>query len=280
MIKNIMFGSDGSPYGDVAGNYAFDLADRLDARLEAVHVVDSRRLETAVPAHAAGCLAWTPPGISEQLRQMLEARGRSILEGIAAEGEKRGIPVVTTLEFGVPPLVFEQIQVRTELVVLGRRGEHASFGGDYSGSTMDRFVRRASRCCLVTPEKFAPVDKILVAVDGSISASRALHEAAELANALRAPLVILSVADREPDMPDARVAAENAHSLVRAHDCAAVAVTASGAPALRILETAAATGCNLLAMGMHGHGRIYDRLIGSVAAHVLAHADTPVLLVR
>ena len=103
MIKNILFGSDGSPYGEVAGQYAFDLADRLDARLEAVHVVDSRRMEAAMPTHAAACLAWTPPGISEQLRQMLEERGRAILAGIAAEGEKRGIPVVTTLEFGVPP---------------------------------------------------------------------------------------------------------------------------------------------------------------------------------
>lgn len=280
MIKNIMFGSDGSPYGGVAGEYAFDLADRLDARLEAVHIVDSRRLEPVPAPHVAGGLAWTPPGIAEQLRKMLAERGQAILADIEEEGKRRGIPVTTTLEFGVPPLVFEQIQVRTELVVLGRRGEHAAAGGDFAGSTMERFVRRASRCCLVTPEKFAPVHKILVAMDGSACASRALHEAAELANALRAPLVILSVADRESGLPDAAVTAENAHSLVRAHDCAAAAITACGAPALRIFETAASTGCDLLVLGMHGHGWIYDRLIGSVAAHVVARADAPVLLVR
>ena len=280
MIKNIMFGSDGSLYGAVAGEYAFDLADRLDARLEAVHVVDSRRLEPTPMPHATGCLAWIPPGISDQLRTVLTENGKAILDGIAAEGERRGLPVKTTLEFGVPPLVFEQIQARTELVVLGRRGEHATAGGDYSGSTMDRFIRRASRCSLVTPDKFTPVEKILVAVDGSVCASRALHEAAELANALAAPLLILSVADREAELPDAATTAENAHSLVRAHDCAAAAMTAVGAPALRILETAASAGCNLLVLGMHGHGWIYDRLIGSVAAHVVAHADLPVLLVR
>ena len=87
MIKNIMFGSDGSPYGAVAGEYAFDLADRLDARLEAVHVVDSRRLEPAPMPHAAGCLAWMPPGVSEQLRTVLTERGKEILGGIAEEGE-------------------------------------------------------------------------------------------------------------------------------------------------------------------------------------------------
>lgn len=280
MIKNIMFGSDGSPYGTVAGEYAFDLADRLDARLEAVHVVDSRCLELTPMPQPAGCIAWMPPGITDQLRTVLVERGKEILRAIAEEGERRHIPLETALEFGVPSQVFEQIQTRTELVVLGRRGEHAASGGDYSGSTMDRFVRRASRCCLVTPGKFAPVRKILVAVDGSVCASRALHEAAELANALRTPLLILSVADRGSGLPDAAMTAENAHSLVRAHDCAAAAMTASGAPALRILETAAAAECNLIVLGMHGHGWIYDRLIGSVAAHVVAHADAPVLLVR
>lgn len=280
MIKNIMFGSDGSPYGAVAGEYAFDLADRLDARLEAIHVVDFRRLEPTPIPHATGCLAWMPPGITDQLRSVLTERGKAILHEIEEEGERRGIPVVTTLEFGVPPLVFEQIQARTELVVLGRRGEHAANGGDYSGSTMDRFIRRASRCCMVTPGKFAPVRKLLVAVDGSVCASRALHEAAELANALQAPLVILSVADREAGLPDAAATAEAAHSLVRAHDCAAAAMTATGAPALRILETATTAGCDLIVLGMHGHGWIYDRLIGSVAAHVVAHAELPVLLVR
>lgn len=280
MIKNILFGSDGSPYGAVAGEYAFDLADRLDARLEAVHVVDSRRLEPMPMPHAAGCLTWMPPGIGDHLCTVLAERGKAILADIAAEGERRGIPVQTSLEFGVPPLVFEQIQARTELVVLGRRGEHAASGGDYSGSTMDRFIRRASRCCLVTPGKFAPVGKILVAVDGSVCASRALQDAAELANALRAPLVILTVSERESDLPDAATTAENAHSLVRAHDCAAAAMTAVGAPALRILETAASAGCDLVVLGMHGHGWIYDRLIGSVAAHVVSHAEIPVLLVR
>ena len=63
---------------------------------------------------------------------------------------------------------------------------------DLTGSTMDRFIRHASRPCLVTPGAFRPVRKILAGVDGSPSAARALHEAVELANALGAPLVILA----------------------------------------------------------------------------------------
>lgn len=279
MIKNILFGVDGSPFGEVAREYALDLARRLDARLEAVHVVDSRMLEFPLLAPQTGCLAWTP-GAVNGLQQALRDRGEALLRETAARGEQAGIPIVPTLEFGHPAQVFCEIQTRTELVVLGRQGEHSKTAPDLTGSTMERFIRRASRPCLVTPAEFRPVGKILAGVDGSPSAARALQEAVELANALRIPLVILAVAEREGDLSLAQRNALDAHSMARAHDCAAAAITAVGAPATRILEMAEDTACNLVVLGSHGHGWIYDRLIGSAAAHVVSRGRVPVLLVR
>ena len=279
MIKNILFGVDGSPCGETARAYAFDLARRLDARLEAVHVVDSRMLEFPLVGPQPGVIGWNP-GAVNGLQEALRARGEALLREVSARGEQAGVPVVATLEFGHPAQIFCEIQTRTELVVLGRQGEHSKDAPDITGSTMERFIRRASRPCLVTPAEFRPVAKILAGVDGSASAARALHEAVELANALHLPLVILAVAEREGDLPLAQKNALEAHSLARAHDCAAAAVTAVGAPATRILEKAEETGCNLVVLGSHGHGWIYDRLIGSAAAHVVSRGLLPVMLVR
>ena len=279
MIKNILFGVDGSSFGEVARDYAIDLALRLDARLEAVHVVDSRMLELPLVAPQAGCVTWNPSAFNG-LQEALRSRGETLLKETAAHGEKAGIPIVTALEFGHPAQVFCEIQARTELVVLGRQGEHSKNAPDLTGSTMERFIRRASRPCLITPSAFQPIQKILACVDGSPSASRALHEAAELANALRLPLIILSVAEREGDLSLAQKNVTEAHSLARAHNCAAAAITAMGAPATQILEKAEEIGCNLIILGSHGHGWIYDRLIGSAAAHVVSRGKTPVLLFR
>ena len=71
-----------------------------------------------------------------------------------------------------------------------------------------------------------------------------------------------------------------AHSIARAHDCAAAAAIAIGAPATQVMAQATETGCDLVVLGSHGHGWIYDRLIGSVAAHVVTSGQMPVLLVR
>ena len=279
MIKNILFGVDGSPGSEVARDVAIDLARRLDARLEAVHIVDSRMLEFPLVAPQAGVIGWNP-GAVNGLQQALRTRGETLLRETAAVAEKAGVPLVTTLEFGHPAQVLTDIQCRTELVVLGRQGEHSKTAPDITGSTMERFIRRAERPCLVTPAVFRPIGKILVGVDGSPSAGRALREAIDLANALKIPLVILSVSETESDLPRAQQINLEAHCIARAHDCAAAAVTAVGPPATVVMEKSAETGCDLIVLGSHGHGWIYDRLIGSVAAHVVTGGQIPVLLVR
>ena len=279
MIKNILIGVDGSPGSDAARDLAIDLAARLDARLEAVHVVDSRMLEFPLVAPQAGVIGWNP-GAVNGLQQALRARGETLLSETAAVAEKAGVPLIATLEFGHPAQVLTDIQCRTELVVLGRQGEHSKTAPDITGSTMERFIRRAERPCLVTPAVFRPIGKILVGVDGSPSAGRALREAIDLANALKIPLVILSVSETESDLPRAQQINIEAHCIARAHDCAAAAVTAVGNPATAVMEKSAETGCDLIVLGSHGHGWIYDRLIGSVAAHVVSGGQIPVLLVR
>ncbi len=279
MIKNILFGVDGSPGSEVAREASIDLALRLDARLEAIHVVDSRMLEMPLMAPQTGCITWNP-GAVNGLQEALRTRGEELLRETAARGEEAGIPIVTTLEFGHPAQVFVDVQSRTELVVLGRQGEHSKTAPDLTGSTMERFIRRANRPCLVTASEFRPVSKILVGADGSPSSARALREAIELANAIHVPLVILTVAEREGDLALAEKANLDAHTLARAHDCAAAAITAVGAPATQILETAKKMECDLIALGSHGHGWIYDRLIGSAAAHVVSSGETSVLLVH
>jgi nucleotide-binding universal stress UspA family protein len=279
MIKNILFGVDGSAYGNVARDYAINLALRLDAQLEAVHVVDSRMLDFPLIAPQTGMITWNP-GAVNGLQEALRSRGETLLADTAERGKTAGISMVTTLEFGHPAQVLDEIQTRTELVVMGRQGEHAKTAPDITGSTMERFIRRASRPCLVTPAEFQPINKVLVGADGSPAAGRALHVAVELCNALHAPLVILAVAEREADLPQAQKYAVEAHSLARAHDCAAASLTAVGAPAIRLLEQALEMNCNLIVLGSHGHGWIYDRLIGSAAAHLASRAPMPVMLVR
>ncbi|MBI1809501.1 MAG: universal stress protein [Gemmatimonadetes bacterium] len=60
----------------------------------------------------------------------------------------------------------------------------------------------------------------------------------------------------------------------------AEAVLASGEPAKEICAAADREGCDLIAMGTHGHRLVKDILYGSVANEVRHNSMVPVLMVR
>lgn len=281
MIKNVMVALDGSDCAEYARRYAVDLSLRLHAQLEAVLVVDTGLLEYPL-------FALPPPGFNNpslagalrDLRAFLGRQGQSVLDEAARRSESEGLPIATSLHYGRPAATLADLHTRSELVVLGRHGENASDASEPSGSVMDRFIRRARRPVLVVPRPTPLPESILVAVDGSESAFRALHVAVELANALSARLVIASIAETDQDAETASARVLEAHTMARAHDCAAATWTAVGAPAPLLMEAATRTASNLLVLGAHGHGWFYDRILGSVAAQLAALSEFPLLLVR
>jgi nucleotide-binding universal stress UspA family protein len=136
--------------------------------------------------------------------------------------------------------------------------------------------------------------RILVAVDGSPDAAAALRHAEQLARDQHAKLVVLTVvpattpqnvipAGALPPPIDneqvfARILREAADAL--AADVGVETRLTRGRPARRIVEVAEETGCDLIVMGFHGHGRLHHALVGSVSDSVMRAGRLPVLLMR
>jgi nucleotide-binding universal stress UspA family protein len=144
-------------------------------------------------------------------------------------------------------------------------------------------------------------NKILIAIDGSATADKALREAVALASQQRAQLTILYVLSVISAMAQMQMANESLyeshlegmrHGGRRLLDRAVSIAAAAGLEAkttLREAEVAnvadaitseARNGFDLLVLGTHGR-RGFDRLLlGSCAEQVLRTATIPVLLIR
>ncbi len=280
MIKSILACTDGSTHGQAGCEYAITLAARLKARLTGLHVLDARMLDGPLMADISGWLGAQPFASQlSQFRDLMEAKGNAIVEAFNDLCAKHNWHSETLVKTGLPARVILEEAARSELIVMGQRGEHAEWVGDLTGSTVERVVRNSLKPCLVTPDTFTPITKILVGYDGSGHASRALHEAIELAGALAAPLVILSVAEQH-DLAHAHDLAEDAMKLARAHECAAAHMVVEGLPEIAILSKAEELACSLIVVGAYGRGRIREMFLGSTTNHLLSHARQPLLLVR
>lgn len=141
--------------------------------------------------------------------------------------------------------------------------------------------------------------KILIPVDGSVSSFDALDTGIDLANNLKADIVIMTVVQTtsvqgwsvDPDIKTgsdtvneekkmaahildmAKIKAEKATGKVEAYN-------KFGYPCDTIVETAKSTGCDCIVIGSRGLSGIKHMLLGSVSEKVAQMSDIPVLIVK
>ena len=137
----------------------------------------------------------------------------------------------------------------------------------------------------------------LVPVDFSDVTPRVAETARQFATAFQGHIIILNVAEPEPDFvgfdagpPSVRVAVARDFKVEHKHlddlkvklSVAGAAVTAlhfQGPIVEKILDQATEQKADLIVMGSHGHGAIYDLLVGSVTHGVIKEARCPVVVV-
>ena len=135
-----------------------------------------------------------------------------------------------------------------------------------------------------------PAKKLLVPMDGSGSALRALKWAAKVPNTV---VLVLNV---QPAMSSSRFVSKamigehqrrsadealaRARALTERLKIDARTYTAIGEPAATIVAFAKKHGCAGIVMGSRGQGQLAGLMLGSVAAKVIALATCPVTIVK
>ena len=141
------------------------------------------------------------------------------------------------------------------------------------------------------------VQHMLVPIDFSATADRALEYAIALAQQLHARLTLLHVLDLTPVTMDEMTVGVVATYLEEQEIEAQHLLQASlervqraglqgdillvqGTPTQTIVDTAGEQGVDLILMGTHGRTGLAHVFLGSVAEHVVRQAPCPVLVVR
>ena len=139
--------------------------------------------------------------------------------------------------------------------------------------------------------------KILVPIDGSKQAYRAVKEAVYLAQLSGAELDILIVVDLNKEMAAFEQVSlsgyvpaelkEGAYKLLAElmheeipREVKARTFVEIGSPSEVIVEVCEREGCDLIVMGRRGFGTFRGLVMGSVSQYVLHHAHCPVLLAQ
>lgn len=275
MIKKILVPQDGSEYSKSTLAYALWLSKRLEASLIGIHVVDIISLEGPFLHDLSGSIGFEPYlNFSTKMREALEAKGASILSQFEDACRTEGAGCETYLTSGiVPNEICEKAKI-ADLVIMGKRGVNAKFEYELHGSTTENVLRKSPKPVLITPEQFKELKNPLLAYDGSHSASKAMHSAAELAKALCLPLTVITVSGGEETL------LRDAEGYLRPYGLKMKLANIKGDPPIAIEKYYNDNGHDLLFMGTSHHSRLVELVLGSTTEHVMRRVAGPFFLER
>ncbi len=276
MIKSILVPLDGSVNGGVALEYGIWLARRFGSGLIGMNVVDIVSLEGPFLHDISGSLGFEPfLNFSTKMREVLEAKGNTIIAGFIEECGKAGVQYETEIAFGiVPNEICEKAKV-ADLVVMGRRGVNAKFEYGMLGSTTESVIRKSPKPVLIVPDEFKEPKSPLLAYDGSPSASRAMHCAAEWAKTLSLPLTVVA-----SSAADDNSLLRETEAYLKPYGISSKFVHLKGDPPVVIEKYYKDNGHDLLFMGRSHHSRIVEMVLGSTTEHVMRSVAGPFFLER
>lgn len=145
------------------------------------------------------------------------------------------------------------------------------------GSRFRTLIRRCPRPVLAVPEAASPLDRVLLAYDGSPKAQEALFIATYLGGWWNVSLVVLTVS--ETDRSAAKIQTQ-AREYLDSHKVQAMLVRDSGPVGEAILKTAEAHESSLIVMGGYSWNPPLDAVLGSAVDEVLGESERPVLICR
>ena len=283
-MKPVLACTDGSQYALSIYDHAAWVAQRAGSSVRVLHVLE--REDATRGRDLTGSLGFDAGAdLMEELVQLDEAharvarlRGNAVLEDAKKQLSERGVTSVEALQrHGALVDTVEEFEEDAEVVVLGKRGEHADFAKGHLGSNLERVVRTAKIPVMVTSRAFKPIESFLIAFDGGASALKAVHYAAS--NPLLKGLKCHLVSVGKPDSDVAREL-ENAATALKGAGFEVQADLFQGHADDVITREVEERGVDLLVMGAYGHSRIRRLVIGSTTTSLVRDCHIPVLLFR
>jgi nucleotide-binding universal stress UspA family protein len=284
-FRNILVPVDNSRSCFHAKKFASFIASKFKSKVTVVHVTTHECMHPELKAQYR-----LPPEILHRIEEAYLKSGKNILRKAEDLFREDGIGIDSRLITCEDPAESVIQLVKDEgydLVILGNRAGHQS--ERYALGSITEKIARHAECTVFIIKKKTSLEKILVAVDGSKHADKALEYTVEIANKIRVELALLHVEDDAlirvggPQVLDCigtvgECILENAAKNIRGVPFSKF--LKYGNPAETIIKMAHKGDIDLIVVGSRGVSSVKRFLLGSVSDDISMHARSSVLIVR
>ncbi|HKI46295.1 MAG TPA: universal stress protein [Balneolales bacterium] len=179
MIKRILVALDPSPDTIIATEYAIDIAQKNDAAVTGLAVIDAGKIAAEAVGSGIGVMYY-----SDLLKKHLDKETRDISKRLIGEFDERiaatGIEHMFSMKEGVPfDRIIEDMKVH-DLICIGRRPNFFYSNPEPESKTLTKIVRNATIPVFIAGNEYRPIRRVMIAYDGSPAVIRAIHSLTHL----------------------------------------------------------------------------------------------------
>lgn len=275
MLKKILLVLDGSEAGQAARKTAFSLSQQTQAAMTAIGVLDTPWITAAQPEPIGG--ASFKLQRDEAMIEHTHAHMKQLLEDFKEDASAQNIESEVVEAEGFPTTEIERLSHEHDLIVIGKTTDFHFDLDEDSDVTVRHIARDNPRPLYIVPENPVDGEKILVALDGSLQSSRALHMFLLLGLSKNRSIEVLSIHE---DPERAENVANRGVRMCKSHGVQATAhtVTESGDRAETIIKTARDHKAGLIVMGGFSHSILKEVLFGSCTKTLMENSQIPLFL--
>ena len=281
MAEKYIIGVDGSEQSRVALNWGLKRAAQTHASVELLHVADDSFLSESVAFLSE----------AQQASEEMLAVEREYARSTGFNGQISGTALV-----GHPIAEVEEASKRADLVILGAHSG-SKFAGSFFGTRAVKIAAVAHCPVAVVPAQVegTPKPGVVVGVDGSEAAKKAIAFAAEEADSRGVPLIAVyawmppltpgleylwseALVESQRSTAEEAIAIGTAGLASRYPDLVIDRRIVQSPPVAALLQ--AAEEADTIVVGSRGHGGIQRLLLGSVSHGVLQSLPRTTIVTR
>lgn len=283
MYDDVLIPTDGSEGTEEAIAHGLALADRYEATVHALSVVE-RNVLKELDAEVS---------LPESVRESRTEAAHQATADVRAQAADHDVAVTEAIREGPPAReIVSYADEHADLIAMGTHGR-TGLGQYLLGSVTTSVVRTASVPVLTDrltdPPRSTSYTDILIATDGTAGSTGAIEHAIALARRYEATLHALYVVDTKRGRStlvqnaleqNGEQAVSTVTTAAESEGVSSVERVVAGVPHEEIRSATEEFDVDLLVLGTHGRSGVDRLVLGSVAERLIRTAEIPVLTVR
>lgn len=283
MIKRILVALDRDMETPIATRYALNMATTFNASLTGLAVVDLPTINTVVGGGGIGTIHY-----AKQLKNKLIEESRHtagiLLKNFKEVVKTAGVEYTKNMHEGVPHDRIIEDSKYHDILIIGKESHFYYNRPELETKTLANIVKKGLGPTLMVMDAYRPINRIVVAHDGSKASAKAIQWFVQLepfGREIDIDIVYACNKEKEEVAEKGNAVLELAYDYLTAHDYKRVnklLLDGKGGTAKQIINYVKDTEADMITVGAHSVSAIRRLTFGSVTHELVNKSPVPLFL--